>query len=267
MKNLTITTSKTTIDAANKYGKLAAIHAANVKQDKKKSICDKSNKDAQKALKEYNRAQQKDVFDAILSTTNAPALVTLAEVGYYSAAVGLDKAGKIKFEDAPLSLSDFIEYLKDNDRNVSSPDTYAAAVKDAIDLSLLKLAQGLEHEDVNALADRLEASVKVKEYAGVKCTEATPESIGYGLVESHLQAALDSLIMCPREDGKNVYRVKRSDCRWLEVAFGTNRATGKIVSPENGTRYDKIFRIMRRVIGNEGYDVEVKEKKEGKKAQ
>ena len=267
MKNITntIITSETTTAAREAY--ITAAKEAAAAALKKKTL--KEHKTAQRlaaqAHTKYNQDIQADTFAAILKIDTAPAIVTLSEVGYYSAAVGLDKKGEVEFAPAPLSLHAFIEYAAENGVQVSSPDTYAGAVKDTVDLSILKLAQGLEDEDVVALSARLEASDSVKEYAGVKCTETTPESIGYGLVEKHLQAAIDALVFVAREDNTNTYRVKRSDVRWLEASYGVNRTTGKIVNPENTTRYEKIFRIMRRVIGGEVYAVEVKEKKEGKK--
>ena len=252
MKNIEnmIVTTTATAAAANKFAALAVKQVLENGKKKTKKEHKSFDKQVKDAMREYNKLIQADVFAAILADKSAPAMVTLAAVGYYSAAVGIDKDNKVKFAPAALSLSDFIEYLNDNGSAVSAPDAYAAAVKNTVDLAILKLAQGLEAENVVDLAARLEASDVVKEYAGAKCTESTPESIGYGLVESHLQAALDSLVFISREDGKNSFRVKRSDVRWLEASFGVNKTTG----------------IMRRVIGGEAYEIEVKEKKE-KKAQ
>lgn len=267
MKNITniIKTAETTTIARAEYIKAAAAHLKNIEADKKQSICKKSARAAADALRKYNAALQSDVFAAIL-TIDAPAIVTLSEVGYYAAAVGLDAEGNPEFSPAPLSLSAFIDFLKENGKSVSSPDTYAAAVKDAVDLSILKLAQGIG-DDMDTLRGKLSPSDHVKALSGIVCTEETPESIGYGNVETHLQAAIDALVCIAREDGKNTFRVKRMDARYLEAAYGVNRVTGHIINPENGTRYEKIFRIMRRVIGGEAYGIEVKEKKEDKKAQ
>lgn len=264
IENAIIITAETTA-ARDEY--IAAAKKAAAESLKKKTL--KEHKNAQRlaaqALAKYNKAIQADTFAAVLKIDDAPVLVTLSEVGYYNSVVGLNKKGEVDYALAPLSLASFIEYAAENGVKVSSPDTFVRAVKDTVDLSILKLAQGLEDEDVSALSARLEASDSVKEYAGVKCTDATPESIGYGLVEKHLQNAIDALVFVARADGSNTYRVKRSDVRWLEASYGVNRTTGRIVNPENATRYEKIFRIMRRVIGGEAYAVEVKEgKKESK---
>lgn len=259
MKNINVIISESTATTSAEYVKLAAAHAQNVEKNRPVKTCKASGKLAAQALAKYNASIQADVFAAILAI-DAPAIVTLSEVGYYSAAVGLDKEGQVKFAPAALSLSDFIAFLSDNGKAVSSPDTFAAAVKDAVDLSILKLAQGIG-DDLEVLRGKLSPSDHVKALSGIVCTDETPESIGYGNVETHLQTALDSIICIDRGDGKNVYRIKRMDARWVEASYSVNRVTGHIVNPENDSRYEKIFRIMRRVIGGEAYGIEVKENK------
>lgn len=256
MKNINIIESVSTIEARAAYIKAAQDAAAAATKKKTKKEHQVYDRAAAKALAKLNQSIQLDNFDAIISVKDAPALVTLCEVGYYSAAAGLDKNGQVKYEKAVFSLRAFIEFMGEKGLTVSAPDSYAAAMRDAIDLALLKLAQGIEAEHLDTLSTRLEASDAVKALAGVKCSEQTPESIGYGLVEKHLQAAVDSLIFVGRENGTNSFRVKRSDCRWIETSFAKNRVNGNLVAPQENTRYYMMFKVLRRVIAGEAYDVE-----------
>lgn len=255
---MTIKESADTTAARVEFVKAVKYDAAEAKKKKTKADHQKVSKLTARARARYNKAIQADTFAALLENKGTPAIVNLCHNPYFYAAETIDDKDEVSFAPAPLSLSAFIPYAAEKGVTVSNPDAYAAAVKDAIDLCVVRVAQGIEHQNMDALLSDLEAS------AAVKALAASP--VEHKTVETYLQAALDAICCISGEDGANVYKIKRCDSKYIAKALGTNPLTGNVVNPQDARRYAIMFRVMRRAIAGESYAVEVANKEEKKES-
>lgn len=209
---------------------------------------------AAQALATLNKCRESDVF------ASAADVAALADMGVYvSYSFTFDKkTGEAVYSNAPalLSLNRFIS-------STGAPvhdSMWRGKVKDALHLSIIKLAQGLR-QDIPALLLKLKASGEVVD--AVKNGKKNKDGeMSYEVVQAALQTALDSIVFdtTGRDDGLNRYRVNRQACRWLEASFGLNTVTGGIVCPRDEGMYDRMFLVMRHIIAGMALSVEVAEK-------
>lgn len=210
---------------------------------------------ASQALSALNKCRQADAF--ALARDNSAPIVALSEMGVYSAcSFTFDKktgAPVFSDRDALLSLDAFVTSSGD----ITADAMWRGAVKDAVHLSIIKLAQGMK-KDIPALMLRMKVSSYVAN--AVKNGKKNKDGeMSYEVVQLALQTALDSIIYDTgdRDDGKNMYRVNRQACRWLEASYGINGTTGAIVCPRDGGMYDRMFFVLRHVVANMPLDIEV----------
>lgn len=209
---------------------------------------------AAQALATLNKCRESDVF------ASAANVAALADMGVYvSCSFTFDKkTGAPVYSNAPalLSLNRFVS-------STGAPvhdSMWRGLVKDALHLSLIKLAQGLK-QDIPALLLKLKASTSVVD--AVKNGKKNKDGeMSYEVVQAALQTALDAIIfdVGDRDDGKNRYRVNRQACRWLEASFGLNTTTGGIVCPRDEGMYDRMFLVMRHIVSGMALSIEVAEK-------
>lgn len=246
-------------DLEKKVNAYAAIVAANgVLSD-----VEKAKGEARKALSALNKARMTDAFDALSAHDGNAKVAALATAGTFNARSfklpGKNDSG-VKYSDVPalLSLSGFLSHV--GSANVGVKPEWASLVRDAVHLSMLKLAQGLK-QDVVSLMNEWDCSGAVR--AAVKNGKKNKDGeMSYDVVQNALQTAMDAICfnVGERTDGLNMYRVNRQCCRWLEASFGINKVTGRIIVPEDETMNDRFFMIMRHVIANMPFEFEKKDK-------
>lgn len=268
-----ITSATTTTREAEMKVKVSALAAA-ISEDKSTSAVAVAREDASKAQTILNNSRQDDVFASVLADSTDKPLAILAKLGTYSAsAFSVNDKAESSFEDRPalLSLHGMIEYalkstdLPDDKKALAAkPAEWRSLVKDAVHLSMIKLAQGLKI-DTDEYMRKVKASPAVRD--AVKNGKKNGEGeMSYAVVQTALQAALDAIIFDSgdRDDAQNKYRVNRQACRWLEASFGVNKVTAAIVNPRDEGMYDRMFQIMRHVIAGMPLTIEVAESKKAK---
>lgn len=234
--------------------------------DEASSKVKKADADAKKALTAVNKSRQNDVFSSVIADKDAHPLVTLSKVGVFkSAGFKLPDEGKadIKYTDTDslLSLTAFYDHAATNKTDLGSKSDWRSLVRDAVHLSVIKLAQGIK-DDVPALMIKLNASAAVMEAVKNGKKNKDTGEMSYSVVQDALQRALDAIYFDKgeRTDDQNQYRIGRDSCRWLEASFGINKTTGHVIAPEDETCYNRMFMILRHVLGGMVYTFEVKGK-------